>query len=81
VLTAGALLAALGVVGTAAPAHASVTTVAYVPNQVDGTVSVISTATNTVTATIGVGFDPGAVAVSRTAPRSTSPTKATAPSR
>jgi YVTN family beta-propeller protein len=41
----------------------------YVTNQSDGTVSVIDTATNTVTATIAVGNQPNAVAVNATTGR------------
>jgi len=63
---------------------------AYIPNQGSGTVTVIDTATNTVTATIPIGTvtsdaplgsQPVGVAVTRTAARSISRTPETTPCR
>ncbi|MEK8108200.1 hypothetical protein NKG94_30975 [Micromonospora sp. M12] len=79
---AALVLAAVAVVASALPAQAATTVVAYVANQNDGTVSAIDTATNTVIATVPVGSDdPRAVAVTRTAPASTSPTSPAAACR
>src|SRR5438876_12342902 len=50
------------VAGPAAPASASPTTTVYVTNRLANTVSVIDTASNTVTATIAVGDGPFDVA-------------------
>ncbi|MFF3684429.1 YncE family protein, partial [Streptomyces sp. NPDC002187] len=59
-----AVLAGLAVpLAMATPAAAQTGTFAYVANSVDGTVSVIDTATNTVTTTIPVGSGPFGVAV------------------
>jgi YVTN family beta-propeller protein len=55
------LSTAVAACGGSSPAHAGV--FAYIPNSLDATVSVIDTATNTVTATIPVMPDPVAVAV------------------
>src|ERR1700733_2257012 len=64
-LAASALVAALAVTAVAAPAHASSgDRMAYVTNTQSNSVSVIDTTTRTVTATIPVGADPIAAAVS-----------------
>jgi YVTN family beta-propeller protein len=64
-LSASALVAALAVTVVAAPAHASSgDRMAYVANVGSSSVSVIDTATHTVTATVPVGSDPIGVAVS-----------------
>ena len=60
-----ALLTALAMTGlTALPAHAAAQTFAYVANLAAGTVSVVDTATNAVTATVTVGNSPAGAAAS-----------------
>ena len=75
-----AAAAALTLAWLAAPAPALAIN-AYITNFADGTVSVIDTAANMVTATIPVGSFPEGVAVTRTAARSMSPTGTRAPCR
>ncbi|MDP9849276.1 beta-propeller fold lactonase family protein [Streptosporangium lutulentum] len=59
------LLTAVALTGlTALPAHAAAQTFAYITNYDSDSVSVIDTATNTVTATIAVGGHPAGAAVS-----------------
>src|SRR5439155_478525 len=62
-LSPALLLAAATLAGTAAAPRACAAPVAYVTNSADGTVSVLDTVTNTITATVPVGSDPIGVAV------------------
>ncbi|TMB06324.1 MAG: hypothetical protein E6J70_00765 [Deltaproteobacteria bacterium] len=62
-LSPALLLAAATLAGTAAAPRACAAPVAYVTNSADGTVSVLDTITNTITATVPVGSDPFGVAV------------------